>query len=195
MQYFDNNENLRSEIRKLNYKYESYSFVFNSDLGVFSKDKIDDGSKLLAECYFKYGKRDINLLDVGCGIGFLGISISKIMNVHADMVDVNNRAIHLCKMNMKENGVEARVWRSDVYDDVSDLYDVIISNPPIRAGKGVYLRIIEDAFNHLNVGGEFWFVMRTNHGVKTVIKNLKNKYNVDILDKDKGFYVVKVYEK
>ena len=193
MQYFDNNENLRSEIRKFNYKYDSYSFIFNSDLGVFSKDKIDEGSKLLAECYFKYGKRDISLLDVGCGIGFLGISISKIMNVHVDMVDVNNRAIHLCKMNMKENGVDGRVWNSNVYDDVKDSYDVIISNPPIRAGKSVYLRIIEEAFNHLNNDGELWFVMRTNHGVKTVIKNLKAKYNVDVLAKDKGFYVVKVY--
>lgn len=193
MQYFDNNENLRSEIRKLNYKYDSYSFIFNSDLGVFSKDKIDEGSKLLAECYFKYGKRDISLLDVGCGIGFLGISISKIMNVHADMVDVNNRAIHLCKMNMKENDVDGRVLNSNVYDDVKDSYDVIISNPPIRAGKSVYLRIIDDAFNHLNNDGQLWFVMRTNHGVKTVIKNLKAKYNVDVLAKDKGFYVVKVY--
>ena len=193
MQYFDNNENLRSEIRKLNYKYDSYSFIFNSDLGVFSKDKIDEGSKLLAECYFKYGKRDISLLDVGCGIGFLGISISKIMNVHADMVDVNNRAIHLCKRNMKENDVDGRVWNSNVYDDVKDSYDVIISNPPIRAGKSVYLRIIEEAFNHLNNDGQLWFVMRTNHGVKTVIKNLKAKYNVDVLAKDKGFYVVKVY--
>ena len=193
MQYFDNNENLRSEIRKLNYKYDSYSFIFNSDLGVFSKDKIDEGSKLLAECYFKYGKRDISLLDVGCGIGFLGISISKIMNVHADMVDVNNRAIHLCKMNMKENDVDGRVWNSNVYDDVKDSYDVIISNPPIRAGKSVYLRIIEEAFNHLNNDGQLWFVMRTNHGVKTVIKNLNAKYNVDVLAKDKGFYVVKVY--
>ena len=169
------------------------SFIFNSDLGVFSKDKIDEGSKLLAECYFKYGKRDISLLDVGCGIGFLGISISKIMNVHADMVDVNNRAIHLCKMNMKENDVDGRVWNSNVYDDVKDKYDVIISNPPIRAGKSVYLRIIEEAFNHLNNDGQLWFVMRTNHGVKTVIKNLKAKYNVDVLAKDKGFYVVKVY--
>ncbi len=193
MQYFDNNENLRSEIRKLYYKYDSYSFIFNSDLGVFSKDKIDEGSKLLAECYFIYGRSNVNLLDVGCGIGFLGISISKIMNVHADMVDVNNRAIHLCKMNMKENDVDGRVWNSNVYDDVKDSYDVIISNPPIRAGKSVYLRIIEEAFNHLNNDGQLWFVMRTNHGVKTVIKNLKAKYNVDVLAKDKGFYVVKVY--
>lgn len=194
MQYFDNNENLRSEIRKLNYSYDGCSFVFNSDLGVFSKDKIDEGSKLLAESYFKYGKRDVHILDVGCGVGFLGITISKIMNAKVDMIDVNNRAIHLCKMNLKENGVSGNVFNSDVYSNISDSYDVIISNPPIRAGKSVYLKIIDEAFNHLNEGGELWFVMRTNHGVKTVIKNLNNKYNTLVVAKDKGFYVVKVYE-
>ena len=192
MQYFDNNENLRSEIRKLNYKYDSYSFIFNSDLGVFSKDKIDEGSKLLAECYFKYGKRDISLLDVGCGIGFLGISISKIMNVHADMVDVNNRAIHLTNMNIKSNKVKANVFVSDMYDKINDKYDLIITNPPIRAGKGVYLTILNSSFNYLTENGELWFVMRNNHGVKTVVSDLNKEHHAEILKRDKGYYVVRV---
>lgn len=192
MQYFDNNENLRSEIRKLNYKYDSYSFIFNSDLGVFSKDKIDEGSKLLAECYFKYGKRDISLLDVGCGIGFLGISISKIMNVHADMVDVNNRAIHLTNMNIKSNKVKANVFVSDMYDKINDKYDLIITNPPIRAGKGVYLTILNSSFNYLTENGELWFVMRNNHGVKTVVSDLNKEHHAEILKRDNGYYVVRV---
>ena len=193
MQYFDNNENLRSELRDVYYTYNNETFKFKSDLGIFSKDKIDEGSKVLVETYIKYGKDNVKGLDMGCGVGFIGIMLSKLKNINFDMVDVNNRAIHLCKMNMKENDVDGRVWNSNVYDDVKDSYDVIISNPPIRAGKSVYLRIIEEAFNHLNNDGQLWFVMRTNHGVKTVIKNLKAKYNVDVLAKDKGFYVVKVY--
>lgn len=195
MQYFDNNNKLRSELRKIYYKYDNYSFMFNSDLGVFSKDKIDEGSKLLAECYFKYGKDKIKLLDVGCGIGFLGITISKIKDCEVHMIDINNRAIHLTEMNLKENKVNAKVWNSNIYDNVTDIYDVIITNPPIRAGKGIYLTIINDAFKHLTKDGELWFVMRTNHGVKTVIKDLSLNYNVDILDKDKGFYIVKVINK
>ena len=193
MQYFDNNENLKSELRKITYKYDNYNFTFNSDLGVFSKDKIDEGSRLLAENYFKYGKKNLKVLDVGCGIGFLGITISKIMDSNVDMIDINNRAIHLTNMNIKENKINnARVFNSNIYENINDTYDIIITNPPIRAGKKVYLTIINEAFNYLNKDGELWFVMRTNHGVKTVIKNLLEKYQVEVLDKSLGFYIVKV---
>lgn len=190
MQYFDNNENLKSELRVLNYKYENYNLKFYSDLGVFSKDKIDEGSKLLLETYIKYGKKEKKILDVGCGIGFLGISLNKIMGARADMIDINNRALHLTKMNLKENKAEGNVFLSNIYENVKDAYDVIITNPPIRAGKKVYLTIINEAFNHLTKDGELWFVMRTNHGVKTVIKNLKNLADVKVLEKNCGFYVV-----
>ena len=181
MQYFDNNENLRSELRIIKYNYDNYNFTFYSDLGVFSKDKIDEGSKILAQNYFKYGKDNIKVLDVGCGIGFLGITISKIKNSLVDMIDINNRAIHLTKMNIKENNINAKVFYSNIYDNITDKYDCIITNPPIRAGKSVYLTIINEAFNHLNTDGELWFVMRTNHGVKTVIKNLQFSYKIDII--------------
>lgn len=190
MQYFDNNENLKSELRILNYKYENYNLKFYSDLGVFSKDKIDEGSKLLLETYIKYGKKEKKILDVGCGIGFLGISLNKIMGASVDMIDINNRALHLTKMNLKENKAEGNVFLSNIYENVKDAYDVIITNPPIRAGKKVYLTIINEAFNHLTKDGELWFVMRTNHGVKTVIKNLKNLADVKVLEKNCGFYVV-----
>ena len=45
--YFTNNENLKSELRKLIYNYEDVSFEFFSDNGVFAKNKIDYASKLL----------------------------------------------------------------------------------------------------------------------------------------------------
>ncbi len=190
MQYFDNNENLKSELRILNYKYENYNLKFYSDLGVFSKDKIDEGSKLLLETYIKYGKKEKKILDVGCGIGFLGISLNKIMGASVDMIDINNRALHLTKMNLKENKAEGNVFVSNIYENVKEVYDVIITNPPIRAGKKVYLNIINESFNHLTKDGELWFVMRTNHGVKTVVKNLKNLADVKVLEKNCGFYVV-----
>lgn len=190
MQYFDNNENLKSELRILNYKYENYNLKFYSDLGVFSKDKIDEGSKLLLETYIKYGKKEKKILDVGCGIGFIGISLNKIMGARADMIDINNRALHLTKMNLKENKAEGNVFVSNIYENVKEVYDVIITNPPIRAGKKVYLTIINESFNYLTKDGELWFVMRTNHGVKTVVKNLKNLADVKVLEKNCGFYVV-----
>lgn len=193
MQYFDNNENLDSKLRVLKYKYDDVNFNFCSDLGVFSKDRIDYGSILLVETYLKYNNKPCNVLDVGCGYGFIGCVIGKINGGSIDMVDVNNRALHLSKMNQKENEItNLNIFSSNIYDGVNKKYDAIITNPPIRAGKAVYLTIINDAFKYLNEGGELWFVMRNNHGVKTVIKDLSKKYSTSVLKKDAGYYVVMV---
>lgn len=189
-QYFTNDESLKSEYRNIKYKYLDNEFNFTSDLGVFSKDKIDFASKLLVETYFKYGKKERQVLDVGCGYGFIGITISKIMNSFVDMIDVNKRAVHLTEINIKNNKVNANAFVSNIYENVDKKYDVIITNPPIRAGKSVYMKIINDAINNLNDGGELWFVMNKDHGAKTVIEKIKNAYNVNVLEKEKGFFVI-----
>lgn len=190
--YFTNNQNLKSELRVLKYSYGEYNFMFNSDLGVFSKDKIDSGSRTLVETYFKHGKKNVKVLDVGCGYGFIGITLTKIMNCDVDMIDINNRALHLCKMNLKQNDVSGNVFLSNIYDSVTSKYNLIISNPPIKAGKEIYMRIINDSFNYLTDDGEFWFVMRNNHGVKTIYKNLLKIANTEILARNNGFYVISV---
>ena len=169
-QYFTNNTSLKSKLKVLNYSYNEYNISLKSDLGVFSKDKIDLGSQTLLESYFINGRKNVKVLDVGCGYGLLGISLAKIMNCDVDMIDVNKRAIHLCKMNIKENKVNAKVWESDIYENIKDKYDVIITNPPIKAGKKIYEKIINESFNYLKETGELWFVMRNNHGVKLFIK-------------------------
>ena len=189
-QYFTNDESLKSEYRNLIYKYNDYVFNFTSDLGVFSKDRIDFASKLLVENYFKVGRKGVKVLDVGCGYGFIGITISKIMDSKVDMIDVNKRAIHLSNINIKNMNVNANAFLSDIYDSVNEKYDVIISNPPIRAGKTVYMDIIMNAKNYLKDDGEFYFVMNKDHGVKTVIEKIKNVYEVRLLDKEKGFFVI-----
>ena len=45
-------------------------------------------------------------------------------------------------------------------------------------------------YDYLNDNGILYFVMRKYHGVKSMIKELENKYNVTIINKDKGFYIV-----
>lgn len=189
-QYFTNDENLKSEYRNIIYKYKDYVFNFTSDLGVFSKDRVDYASKLLVENYFKIGRKNVNVLDVGCGYGFIGITISKIMDSRVDMIDVNKRAVHLSNLNIKNMNVDAVSFISDIYSNIDKKYDVIISNPPIRAGKKVYLNIINNAVNYLNDGGEFYFVMNKDHGAKNVIEKIKDVYDVNVLDKNKGFFVI-----
>ena len=189
-QYFTNDENLKSEYRNIIYNYKDYLFNFTSDLGVFSKDKIDFASKLLIENYFKYGSKNKKILDVGCGYGFIGVTVSKIMESYVDMIDVNRRAIHLANINIKNNNANAKAFESNIYENITDKYDVILTNPPIRAGKSVYMKIIEDGVRFLNDNGELWFVMNKDHGAKTTIEKIKDVYDINVVDKCKGFFVI-----
>ncbi len=188
--YFTNNNNLKSCFRTIVYKHGNDILNFTSDLGVFSKDKVDFGSNLLINTYIKYGKKSVSLLDVGCGYGIIGITLAKYMKTTSTLIDVNKRAVHLTKINIKNNGVDAKTFESDIYSNVHEQYDVIITNPPIRAGKQIVLTILKDAHKYLNENGELWFVIRKDQGAKSIIKILEETYHVDILEKSKGFYII-----
>lgn len=187
--YFTNNENLKSEIRQITYTYKSTPFLFYSDLGVFSKDKIDYGSKVLLESFLETEKNG-TILDVGCGYGFLGIVISKITGSECTLVDINKRAVHLCDRNIKENTVNAKALISDTYEKINSKYNYIITNPPIRAGKEKVLEILNEAKNYLKENGELWYVIRKDQGVKSINKILEETYTLKIITKSKGFYVM-----
>lgn len=190
--YFTNDPNLKSQMRTLKYQKDDKSFCFVSDNGVFAKDKIDYGSSFLVDTLIKYNDIEINkILDVGCGYGFIGIILSELLNAEVDMVDVNRRAIHLTEINIKENKVKCSAFESNGYENVDQKYDLIITNPPIRAGKAVVMDILMNAKDHLNLNSRLWFVMRKDHGVKSTIKALEDSYKVEIIAKSKGFYVVK----
>lgn len=188
--YFTNNDNLKSEFRTIIYKYGEYSLEFTSDLGVFSKDKVDFGSRLLMETYFKNGRKNVNVLDVGCGYGIIGISLAKIMNTKSTLVDVNKRALHLTDINIKKNKVDANAFESNIYDSVSEKYDVIMTNPPIRTGKATVMKFLLDARYFLKSDGELWVVIRKDQGAKSAIEKMKEFYNIEIKEKSKGFYII-----
>lgn len=191
--YFMNDENLVSQVRELIYKYASFSFTFFSDNGVFSKKSIDYGSKLLLESYLKDDTASRKVLDVGCGYGFIGTVISIVNGSYVDMVDVNKRAVHLTKRNIKKyDNFKGSVFLSDAYSEVKDTYDVIITNPPIRVGKQKLLEILTGAFDYLNEDGVLYFVIRKDQGALSIKKILENDRIVETINKDKGYFIYKV---
>lgn len=189
--YFTNNTNMRSQMRTITFEIEGHVFTFFSDLGVFSKDHIDYGSKTLLKTILKNTKAPPqNILDVGCGYGFLGITLSKIYASPVLMTDVNERALHLCETNIKKNNVLGHIKKSNVYENITDKYEMIVTNPPIRAGKKVVLEILLKAKEHLIPSGTLWFVIRKDQGAKSIMKNLEDTYHCQIVKKDKGFYCI-----
>ena len=194
-QYFDNDKNIKSEKRLIEFNFNDRQFSIYSDNGVFSKDRFDYGTKVLLE------NIDINslcgkVLDLGCGTGVVGLILGTINNnISIDMVDVNERAIALAKENIKNNNLDNNIFISDVYSNVNDKYDYIITNPPIRAGKDVVRRFLFGAKDYLSDNGTLYFVMRKDHGVKSMIKELEEIYNVEVIYKEKGFYIVRCANK
>lgn len=189
-QYFDNDNNIKHNKRIIEFYFNDKNYNLYSDNGVFSKDKFDYGTRLLLDS-IDISKLSGNVLDLGCGIGVVGIILGTInKNINIDMIDINERAISLVRDNLTLNKVKANVFSSDVYSNVNKKYDYIITNPPIRAGKEVVRKFLLGGYDYLNDNGILYFVMRKDHGVKSMIKELENKYNVTIVNKDKGFYIV-----
>lgn len=191
--YFENDQNLKSELREISYKYNSSFFTFNSDNGVFSKNRIDYGSKLLLETYLNEANVNVRVLDVGCGYGFIGIVVGIITDSYVDMIDVNKRAVHLTNMNIKKyKNFKGQAFLSDAYQNVNNLYDVIITNPPIRVGKQKVLEILEGAIDHLNDNGMLYFVIRKDQGALSIKKILESANIVETIKRDKGYFIFRV---
>ena len=187
--YFTNDKNLKSETRIIKYNYDSVCFEFLTDNGVFSKSKIDTGSRILVEEYLKNKPNIKSFLDVGCGYGFITIVLSKILDIKGIGLDINKRALDLANKNAKLNQVSVTFKESDIYSNENGTYDLVITNPPIRAGKKVVLEILNEASCHLNKEGTLWAVIRKDQGAKSIIANLKNNFKIEIIAKNKGFYV------
>ncbi|MCM1260234.1 MAG: class I SAM-dependent methyltransferase [Prevotella sp.] len=194
-QYFENNDQLKSEIRELSYYIQGTTMHFYSDNGVFSKGNIDFGSRLLIqtmiECAEVCNQKDV--LDVGCGYGTIGLTIAKLFpQIHMDMIDVNLRAIDLAKQNKSKNFIEnAEIFASNIYENIHKKYDIIVSNPPIRAGKKVVHAIVVGAKEHLSLGGSMWCVIQKKQGAPSLIKALEENFSeVHIRSKEKGYYVI-----
>ena len=191
-QYFDNDKNIKSDKRLIKFNFNNKEFSIYSDNGVFSKDRFDYGTRVLLSNIDIFKLRG-NVLDLGCGLGVVGIILGTFnKNISIDMIDVNERAILLSRENLMLNNVKANIFVSDIYKAVNKKYNYIITNPPIRAGKDVIRKFLFDGYDYLEDDGVIYFVMRKDHGVKSMIKELENKYMVNVIDKDKGFYVVEL---
>lgn len=194
MGHYFTNEQLPSDIKETTCVVLGNHFKFLTDNGVFSKDGLDFGSRLLLEVIPREevgGK----ILDMGCGYGVLGIVLARVTSHRVDMVDVNHRALHLSKRNAKLNGVSdlVSIFESNCYSNISEKYSTIITNPPIRAGKKIVYDIVMNARNYLEDGGNLYLVIRKEQGAKSLIVDLEKVYTVKVLEKKKGFFIIQCH--
>lgn len=192
-QYFENNKSLPSKEHLITYYFMGNILHFYTDLGVFSKKEVDFGTSLLLKT-IEISPKNAKVLDVGCGYGVIGITLAKMNpDIFIEMIDINQRALNLTQKNLILNNIlRAKVYESNLYEKVDQLFDLIVSNPPIRAGKRIVHEIITSSINHLKPKGSLWIVIQKKQGAISALAKLKEVYSViETITIDKGYYIIK----
>ena len=173
-------------------------YKFKSVDSVFSKDKIDDGTRVLLNTVLdNYDTIDGDILDFGCGIGVVGVVLkTNYPNANIIMCDINKTCVELSIFNTQSNNIQAKVIESDLYENIKNNFDYIITNPPIKVGKEILFGVVSEGYTHLKEGGHIVLVIRKSHGMESMKKHMTIVFgNCEILKRDKGFYVLRSVKK
>ncbi|UOF91884.1 class I SAM-dependent methyltransferase [Fodinisporobacter ferrooxydans] len=191
--YFSSKPTTRHDAKTIEVVLRGYKIRLKTDAGVFSKNQVDFGTRLLIECMDIPNGSSVSILDLGCGYGPVGIVAAKLApDSQVVMVDVNERAIELSAENVRNNQVtNAIVKISDLYQNVQGrTFQRILSNPPIRAGKKVVHQIFEEASNYLTDDGELWIVIQKKQGAPSAKKKLEELFvEVNDIGRDAGYRI------
>ena len=201
--YFSEKQDVKSDRKIIKYEIENKKFEFLTDNGVFSKTKVDFGTDVMLKVFLRENinkkNQKFDVLDIGCGYGVVSVVLKAFFQkIKTLSSDVNERALELTTENLLKNKVikdkndDFEVRKSFAFDNISEKFDVILSNPPIRAGKQTIFQIYEQSFEHLNKNGEFYCVIQTKHGAKSTQKKLEEVFgNCETLEIEAGYRIFK----
>jgi len=192
-QYFAKRPASRQRPAEIHTIIRGHTFTFRTDAGVFSRGELDRGTQLLIDA-LDIGACE-TILDLGCGYGAIGIVAASLSEGgRAFLTDVNERAVSLARKNIAANGIaNAEVRLGPTYEPVSGmLFDKIVCNPPIRAGRTVVDEIITGAPGHLLGQGSLWLVARTRQGADSIRSRMSAAFgNAEIVKRGSGFKVIR----
>jgi len=193
--YYTSDPTSNREVRLVEAVLRGCPMKFYSDAGVFSKQRVDFGSQLLIETV-EIPVGVIKLLDVGCGYGPVGLTLAKASEAAAAwLIDINARAVELAKKNAVLNRVKnVTVMQSDRLLAIEPelQFDLIVTNPPIRAGKQIVYDIFAQCAKHLTARGTFWVVIQKKQGAPSAFRELSRIFErVEEVEREKGFSVFK----
>jgi 16S rRNA G1207 methylase RsmC len=168
-------------------------FEFLTASGVFSKTRIDLGTRLLIESMAL--PKEGWVLDIGCGYGAVGIAAAASNPcLSVMMVDVNARAVWLARQNVERNRVgNVEVRRGFLYEPVRDMiFECVLSNPPVSAGMLTVKQMISGAPVNMSDDASLQMVVRSKVGGKRLCAFFEEAFgNVEVLARGSGYRVLK----
>ena len=188
--YYTENPGSAHAERRIALRALGNALTFITDAGVFSRDGLDRGTEVLLEALPPLSGR---VLDLGCGWGAVGVALGKrYPELDIVMTDINSRAVGLARRNLAENGVRAEVVQGDGFESVEGLFDAVVTNPPIRAGKAVIYGLFAGARERLKPGGTLYVVIRKQQGAPSALKYLRETFaGAEVIDRGSGFHVIR----
>lgn len=169
-------------------------FQFTFDSGVFSKGRIDYGTKVLIDAAANEEITEGDFLDLGCGYGPIGLALASEnpeRTIH--MVDINERAVNLSQKNALLNEIEnVEIYSSSLYEKIEKHdFAAVVSNPPIRAGKKTVHAILEESYDYLTEQGKLFIVIQKKQGAPSAKKKMAEVFgNVERIALDNGYWIL-----
>lgn len=190
--YFSQTPSSNHSIQHFTISHAGRMLRFETDAGVFSKGHLDQGTALLLSAL--PDRFSGHALDLGCGWGAVGVCLAaQWPDAQITMLDINERAVALSRKNLDSNGLSASVHQSDglaLWKGAP--FDLIATNPPIRAGKAVVYRLFEESVQHLSPGGALYVVIRKQQGADSAKKHLAALLDpVEVVARGGGFRVLR----
>ena len=199
--YYDSMPETASDRRNIEFRANGINFSFVTDTNVFSRNDVDKGTELLLTSVIddikeSGAKKGTRLLDLGCGYGVVGVGMKSVfMAFDVTSVDVNSRAVNLAKENAAANNVKlAKCLQSDVLSalEADDIFDIVMTNPPVRAGKQTVFSFYEQAYEHMSKGAAIYSVLQRKQGAPSSEKKLKELFgNCETVAISGGYRVMK----
>jgi 16S rRNA (guanine1207-N2)-methyltransferase len=190
--YFTEHPRSKPQLGLIHTYLRGRPFDFVTASGVFSRRRVDLGTRLLIESMIL--PKEGHALDVGCGYGAVGIAAASFNpRLYVTLVDVNARAVWLASQNIERNCAgNAEAKRGCLYEPVKDLnFDCVLSNPPVSVGMETVKAIISEAPEHMTQKAHLQMVVKSKVGGKRLQMIFKEAFgNVTILARESGYRVL-----
>jgi 16S rRNA (guanine1207-N2)-methyltransferase len=192
-QYFSPSPDAASRPATVRLDLPDLSLALRTDRGVFSRARIDPGTKyLLTEA--PAPPTDGHLADVGCGYGPIALTLAtRSPRATVWAVDVNERALELTRANAAAAGLaNVRVVRpGEVPVDVR--LAGLWSNPPVRVGKAAIHDLLDHWLGRLDADGTALLVVQKNLGADSLHRWLEARdWSVTRLGSRVGYRLLEV---
>lgn len=145
-------------------------FDFCTTWGIFSPEKLDDGSLMLLD-HIDF-KTDDNSIDLGCGYGVLGMTAARECPAGEHLlIDKDFVAVEYAKINCQKNhltNTHVQLSNGFYHVDKTQKFSLVMSNLPAKVGKEQHYLYLLDAYERMEVGGRFYVV--TINGLRQFMK-------------------------